>query len=184
MDSEKIIAETKQWVKDVVIGMNFCPFALKEFNRNTIRYIVYESTTQKPCIEAVLSECELLDNDDAIETTLLIFPNGFNTFSSFLNLVSKAENALINNDYEGIYQLANFHPDYLFTDSDDEDPANFTNRSIYPMLHIIRESSLDKVLKEYADPDEIPNRNIVLARQKGLDFMQQLRFSCMRNAKP
>lgn len=184
MDTEKIIAETQHWVKDVVIGMNFCPFALKEFNRNTIRYVVHESDSQKSSVDCILSECQLLNNDESVETTLVIFPNGFSTFMSFLNLVNKAENALVKNDYEGIYQLANFHPDYLFADSNEDDAANFTNRSIYPMVHILRESSLDKVLKEYTNPDEIPNRNIELTRKKGLAFMQQLRLNCMRNIKP
>ncbi len=179
MENEIIIAETKQWVKDVVIGLNFCPFALKEFNRNSIRYVVIASTTQKVCLAAVLAECELLDKDDNIETTLLIFPAAFKSFDSFLNLVDKAETLLAKHDYEGIYQLANFHPDYLFADSDKSDAANYTNRSIYPMLHLLRESSLDKVLTEYADPDKIPDKNISLAQEKGLAFMQQLRANCL-----
>jgi hypothetical protein len=184
MENEKIIAETKQWVRDVVIGMNFCPFALKEFNKNTIRYVVDESSTQKPCIDAVLNECIALDNDETIETTLVILPNGFEVFASFLKLIDKIENALIKNDYEGVYQLAHFHPEYLFADSDENDAANYTNRSMYPMLHILRESSLDKVLNDFSNPDSIPDKNIELARKKGLQFMQQLRLSCMKNVKP
>ncbi|MFM2224856.1 MAG: hypothetical protein RJA07_1058 [Bacteroidota bacterium] len=178
MENEIIIAETKAWVKEVVIGLNFCPFALKEFNRNSIRYVVVDATTQKPCLERVLEECKLLDEDESIETTLIIFPNAFKNFNSFLSIVDKAEGQLFENDYEGIYQVANFHPDYLFAGSDDTDAANYTNRSIYPMLHLLREASLDKVLSEYADPDKIPDRNIELARKKGLQFMQQLRQSC------
>jgi hypothetical protein len=184
MENEKIIAETKQWVKEVVIGLNFCPFALKEFNKNTIRYVVDESSTQKPCIDAVLNECTALDNDETIETTLLILPNGFESFTTFLNLVDKVEHHLFKNNYDGIYQLAHFHPDYLFADSDENDAANYTNRSIYPMLHILRESSLDKILNEFANPDAIPDKNIELARTKGLEFMQQLRLSCLKNTKP
>ena len=180
MEHEIIIAETKAWVKEVVIGLNFCPFALKEFNRNSIRYVVIEATTQKLCLEALLAECKLLDEDESIETTLIIFPNAFKKFNSFLSIVDKAEKELFENDYEGIYQVANFHPVYLFANSDDTDAANYTNRSIYPMLHLIREASLDKVLSEYADPDKIPDRNIELARKKGLQFMQQLRQSCIR----
>jgi hypothetical protein len=102
----------------------------------------------------------------------------------FLNLVDKVEHHLFKNNYDGIYQLAHFHPHYLFADSDENDAANYTNRSIYPMLHILRESSLDKVLNEFANPDAIPDKNIELARTKGLEFMQQLRLSCLKNAKP
>ncbi|MFM2048303.1 MAG: hypothetical protein RI955_851 [Bacteroidota bacterium] len=178
MKNEIIIAETKAWVKEVVIGLNFCPFALKEFNRNSIRYVVVDETTEKSCLDKLLEECKLLDEDESIETTLIIFSNAFKNFNSFLDIIDNAENELLKNDYEGIYQIANFHPDYLFAGSDEKDAANYTNRSIYPMLHLLREASLDKVLSEYTDPDKIPDRNIELARKKGLQFMHQLRQSC------
>ncbi|MEN9522290.1 MAG: hypothetical protein RL065_667 [Bacteroidota bacterium] len=178
MENNTIIQETKNWVKEVVIGLNFCPFAAKEFDNNTIRYEVIHETLQKILLQKLEEEYKLLDENEAIETTLLILPKGYESFDKFLSLVNKVENHLVKTDYEGIYQIANFHPDYLFADSDENDAANYTNRSLYPMLHILREASLDEVLMNYSDPEKIPNRNISVARKKGLAFMQQLRSSC------
>jgi hypothetical protein len=86
---------------------------------------------------------------------------------------------LIKNGYEGVYQVASFHPLYLFAGSDEKDAANYTNRSVYPMLHLLRESSIDKALESYIDPENIPVRNIEFARKKGLVYMKMLRDTCM-----
>ena len=93
----------------------------------------------------------------------------------YLDLVEMAEDLIEEEDYEGVYQVASFHPDYLFAGSDSEDPANYTNRSPYPMLHLLREESIEKALEHYSgDPDEIPERNIRFAREKGLAYMKRL----------
>ena len=89
-----------------------------------------------------------------------------------------AEKLLKQEGYEGIYQLASFHPLYLFADAAPDDAANYTNRSIYPMLHLLREASIDKALKHYKNPDKIPQHNINFAREKGLVYMQMLRDAC------
>jgi hypothetical protein len=94
-------------------------------------------------------------------------------------LVSTAEALLIESDYEGIYQVASFHPDYQFAGTLMADAANYTNRSIFPMLHLLRESSVDKALEHYADPEGIPDRNIDFAREKGPAYMKMLRDACM-----
>ncbi len=86
----------------------------------------------------------------------------------------------MDDDYEGIYQFATFHPDYVFADSETDDPANFTNRSPYPMIHILREESLDAALENFVGVDEIPEKNIALARKKGLAAMQALRDAAFR----
>jgi hypothetical protein len=118
---------------------------------------------------------ERLDNDPAIETSFLIFPNAFQQFDDYLDLVSLAEKLLKRKSYEGVYQVASFHPLYLFANSDESDPANYTNRSIYPMLQLLREESIDKALANYKDPEGIPARNINFAKEKGLVYMKMLR---------
>jgi hypothetical protein len=118
-----------------------------------------------------------LDSDATIETCFIIFPNAFQNFDDYLDLVSLAENRLKRNGYEGVYQVASFHPLYLFADSDQNDPANYTNRSIYPMLQLLREESIDKALENYKSPESIPARNINFAREKGLAYMKMLRDS-------
>jgi len=175
MRSEQIIDRTKKWIIDVVIGCNFCPFAANVVKQQTIFYKVDENTDMNACLDSFAGEMKRLDNDAGIETSFLIFPSGFQKFDDYLDLLSLAEDRLKRNGYEGIYQVASFHPLYLFANSDENDPANYTNRSIYPMLHLLREESIDKALENYKSPESIPGRNINFVRQKGLAYMKMLR---------
>lgn len=175
MTSEQIIDQTKKWIVDVVIGCNLCPFAANVVKQQTIFYKVDESTEMDECLASFVHEMKRLDNEVTIETSFLIFPNAFQKFDDYLDLVSLAENRLKRNGYGGVYQVASFHPLYLFADSDENDPANYTNRSIYPMLHLLREESIDKALEHYKSPESIPARNINFAREKGLTYMKMLR---------
>ena len=178
-DNEQIITQTQKWITDVVIGLNFCPFAAKEVKQNKVRYRVKNNADIKTAIEDLLQECKALDDDEYIETTLLIFPDSFTDFDDYLDLVALAEKALKKKGYEGVYQVASFHPQYRFADSDENDAANYTNRSIYPMLHILREESIDAALLRYEKPENIPARNISFAREKGAAYMQMMRDSCL-----
>lgn len=163
---------TKAWISQVVVGCNFCPFAQREVERNSIRYVVIEDTNIESALEATILECHRLDQDPKIETTLLIFPNAFTAFTPFLELLDYANELLKDQGYEGIYQLASFHPDYEFADSEQNDAANFTNRSPYPMLHLLREESIERVLAKYPHPEEIPVRNVEKARSLGSTFFR------------
>ena len=175
MNSGQIIDRTKKWIIDVVIGCNFCPFAANVVKQKTIFYKVEENKELETCLASFVLEMERLDNDPAIETIFLIFPNAFQQFDDYLDLVSLAEKLLKRKSYEGVYQVASFHPLYLFANSDENDPANYTNRSIYPMLQLLREESIDKALANYKDPESIPARNINFAKEKGLVYMKMLR---------
>jgi len=173
MNSEQIIDRTKKWIIDVVIGCNFCPFAANVVKQQTIFYKVEENAEMG--LNSFVHEMERLDNDPTIETSFLIFPNAFQQFDDYLDMLSLAEELLKRKGYEGIYQIASFHPLYLFANSDENDPANYTNRSIYPMLQLLREESIDKALANYKDPESIPMRNINFAKEKGLAYMKMLR---------
>ncbi len=175
MNPEQVIDRTKKWIMDVVIGCNFCPFAANVVKQKTIFYKVEENKEVETCLASFVLEMERLDNDPAIETSFLIFPNAFQQFDDYLDLVSLAEKLLKRKSYEGVYQVASFHPLYLFANSDENDPANYTNRSIYPMLQLLREESIDKALANYKDPESIPARNINFAKEKGLVYMKMLR---------
>src|SRR4030095_4457463 len=175
MTSEQIINQTKKWIVDVVIGCNLCPFAANVVKQQTIFYRVETSTDLETCLDSFIQEMKRLDNDEAIETSFLIFPNAFEKFDDYLYLVSLAEKILKQKGYEGVYQVASFHPLYLFAKSDENDPANYTNRSIYPMLHLLREESIDRALEFYKNPESIPQRNINFTREKGLTYMKMLR---------
>jgi hypothetical protein len=137
------------------------------------------ATKTVACLETFLHEVTRLDDEAAIETSFLIFPHNFKTFSSYLDMVSVAEKLLKQKGYNGIYQLASFHPQYKFAGAPDNDAANYTNRPVYPMLHLLRESSIDKALEHYDDPESIPDRNINFAREKGTLYMKMLRDNCM-----
>lgn len=174
-----IIAQTKKWITDVVVGCNFCPFAAREVKKNSIYYRVETGTSQELCLKTFLEECTRLDKDPAIETSFIIFPNAFQVFNNYLQLVSGAEKMIKERGYEGIYQVASFHPAYRFADAQDDDAANYTNRSVYPMLHLLREERIEQALERYANPELIPGRNIDFARKKGLTYMKMLRDACL-----
>jgi len=173
-----IIKQTESWIKQVVIDCNFCPFAAKALLKKTIHYSVQNQITDKDCLLILEQEVNYLNTNNHLETTFIIFGTDFKDFDSYLILVNKAESWLSKNNYDGIYQLASFHPDYCFEGADDLDPANYTNRSIYPMLHLLREESITKVLAFYKNPESIPHNNIAFAQNKGLQYMQALRLAC------
>jgi len=176
---EKIIEQTKKWITEVVIGCNFCPFAAKEIKQNTVHYQVETSAEKADCLKAFLQECSRLDDEGNIATTLLILPNAFQQFDDYLDLVADAEALLKENDYEGVYQVASFHPQYIFGGAPVNDAANYTNRSIYPMLHLLREEQITEALERYPHPENIPNNNINFAREKGVRYMKMLRDACL-----
>lgn len=177
--NEKVIQQTNNWIKSVVIDCNFCPFAAKAMFNKSIRYVVKSNVTMKESLAALKLELEELETKTDIETSFIIFENDFSDFDDYLDLVKKAEKLLTKEDYDGIYQIASFHPDYCFAGADEDDAANYTNRSIYPMLHILREDSLTKAISLFPNPEEIPHKNIDFARQKGLQYMQLLRSACL-----
>lgn len=177
--NERAIEQTKKWVNDVVVGCNFCPFAAHVIKQQRVYYCVEQSKDAAVCLQFFLEEAIRMDDDAATETSLVVFPNAFTTFAEYLDIVEVAEKLLQQNGYEGIYQVASFHPLYCFAGSNEEDAANYTNRSIYPMLHLIREDSIDKALANFKNPENIPGTNINFAQQKGLLFMQLLRQACM-----
>ncbi|MGG9962322.1 DUF1415 domain-containing protein [Ferruginibacter sp. SUN106] len=175
----EVIEQTKRWINDVVVGCNFCPFAANVVKQQSVFYKVENSGDPALCLTALLNEAIRLDDEADIETIFLIFPHSFALFDDYLDLVADAEDMLIEKGYEGIYQLASFHPLYMFANAVEKDAANYTNRSIYPMLHLLRESSIDKALENYKDPENIPGDNIDFARKKGLVYMKMLRDACM-----
>jgi hypothetical protein len=178
-NTDLIIEQTKKWIIDVVIGCNFCPFAAKEVKQNTVHYEVELSDQPVTCLKSFLTECRRLDQHPSIKTSFLILPNAVPDFAGYLNLLSSAEKIIKKNGYEGVYQVASFHPQYRFADATDDDAANYTNRSLYPMLHLLREESIEQALKKYPEPERIPERNILFAREKGAAYMQMLRDACL-----
>lgn len=160
-------AATRDWVEGFVVAHNVCPFARRELVGETIRFVEVAASEWEPALEALIEECRRLDATPAIETTLLVLRPGLEDFDDYLDFLAVAEALLVEQGYEGTYQLASFHPDYCFDGAEQDDPANFTNRSPWPMLHLLREAGLEHALAHYPEPEAIPERNIERMGQLG-----------------
>ena len=175
-----ITAQTKAWIVNVVIGCNFCPFASKVVQHDSILYRVEENANRKKVLETLAVTFSIMDGDTSTDTSFIILPRAFPQFNAYLQLVDTAEALLTRLGYDGIYQLASFHPHYVFAGSTGEDPANYTNRSPHPMLQILREEQVTKAIDSYPNTHEIPERNILFAQEKGLAYMKELKGGCMK----
>lgn len=161
MDVQKVKIDVARWLNDVVIGLNLCPFASKPANENRVRFYISSATDDELLLQDLQQEMELLDQKDAseIETTLVIIPGHLNDFFDYNQFLNWAERLIKRNGWLGIYQLATFHPDYCFAGAAPDDTENLTNRSPYPILHIIREASLEKALQYYEGVEAVPDNN-------------------------
>ena len=168
------VQQTTHWIESFVIKLNLCPFAKREMDKGSVRIQASTAQKTKQALLELSDEFARLDSTTAIETTFLIFPSFLNDFFDYLDFVDEAESILFTAGYEGVYQLATFHPLYCFTDVEMDDVTNYTNRSPYPMLHILREDSLDKAIEYYGDTDEIPENNQRCLRNLGLDEVKKI----------
>lgn len=162
----------------MVLGCNFCPFAARVVKENSIHFQVESGASLEICLQAVLNECIRLDANENIETSFIVFPETFKRFEDYLSLVSLSERLIKEEGYEGTYQIASFHPLYCFAGESPEDASNYTNRSVYPMLHLLREERIEQALLAHTDASGIPERNIRFAREKGTAYMKMLRDAC------
>ena len=169
-----IIETVRCWVESFVVDMNLCPFAGRELLRERIRFAVTRASTETDLLVALEAELELLVNDPAIETTLLIHPGVLQAFNDYNQFLDYADGLLLQMGLEGVCQVASFHPEYQFDDADTDAVENYTNRSPYPLLHILREASLDRALADYPDPEEIPRRNIERMKTLGKNRLEAI----------
>jgi uncharacterized protein len=174
VDDFQIINAVKYWLENTIIKFNFCPFAKREVDQGSVHYELVDDGNPEEQLHAMVNEFHRLDKHNAIETTILILPIGLESFFDYLDFLEIANDLLVAEGYEGTYQLASFHPDYCFGDSVQDDPANFTNRSPYPLIHILREASLEKVLAKYPQPELIPEKNIEVARETGKEVFEEI----------
>lgn len=150
----------KQWLAEVVIGLQLCPFAKAPFNKQQIRFYISKAETEEVLIDDLIRECQYLDDHATTETTLIICPNILDDFFMYNQFLLWAGRMLKQHQWEGVYQIASFHPDYTFFGIEADAPQNLTNRSPYPILHLLREDSLADILDRYSDPEGIPEKNI------------------------
>jgi hypothetical protein len=174
--SASVIRSTQRWLERAVIGLNLCPFAKAVHVKRQIRYAVSAATTADELLAELRHEIELLGraDPDEIDTTLLIHPQALNDFIDYHRFLKRADLAIRNLGQEGSLQIASFHPGYEFAGSAPDDIANFTNRSPYPMLHLLREASLDRAVAAFPDAATIYERNIDTLRRLGHEGWRRL----------
>lgn len=149
------------WLNTVVIGLNLCPFAGRPVGENRVRFQLSDSGLEEDVLADLIAEMERLDKTPVaeIETTLLILPNALQDFFDYTQFLIWARSQLKRQGWQGVYQLASFHPHYCFAGADPDDDENLTNRSPYPIIHIIREASLAKAIEYFEGVEGIPERN-------------------------
>ena len=175
-----VIAETMQWLERAVIGLNLCPFAKAVHVKQQIRYVVSEATSPEALCEALLDELKRLAdaNPNDIDTTLLIHPYtlGLGEFLDYNDFLEVADAALAELNLAGEIQIASFHPEYQFAGTEPDEITNYTNRSPYPMLHLLREASVEKAVAAFPDAADIFAKNMKTLEKLGHEGWQALGF--------
>ncbi|MBT3069009.1 DUF1415 domain-containing protein [Rhodoferax sp. U11-2br] len=176
LDDQTVVADTVAWLERAVIGLNLCPFAKSVHVKRQVHYTVSHATTPEALLEDLIHELKQLQALDAKErdTTLLIAPgclHGFLDYNDFLDL---ADQALVDLDLDGVLQIASLHPQYQFAGTKLDDITNFTNRSPYPSLHLLREESIDRAVAAFPDPQTIFETNMQTMENLGLAGWQAL----------
>lgn len=179
LKNENIVKNTSEWVKCFVVELNICPFAKQALLRNRIRFSVSTATSNENLLRDLKTEIELLDVNTEIETTLLIHAEVLQNFYNYNEFLSVADNLLVQMQLVGTYQIASFHPDYQFDGTKADDVENYTNRSPYPMLHILREDSVSTAVAKHPDADLIPKRNIEMMKQMGTLELDKMLHKCL-----
>jgi hypothetical protein len=166
---ETLIADTERWLTRAVIGLNLCPFAKAVHVKKQIRYVVSQATTPEDLLQDLLRELEFLAeaNPEVVDTTLLIHPHVLGDFLDYNDFLDTADAAVEELDLEGILQVASFHPQFQFADTETDDITNYTNRSPYPTLHLLREDSVSRAVEAFPEAESIFRKNIATLRKLG-----------------
>ena len=171
------LAETRDWVERVVIGLKLCPFAPAPALKGLIRYVTSDAETCEGLLEDLATELQRLVESPAeeLETTLLIHPRVLQDFRDFNDFLEVADELLRMLGLEGEIQIASFHPDYQFADTESGDIGNETNRSPYPTLHLLREDSIARAVDSFGDTSSIPATNLMTLQRLGRERLQALK---------
>jgi len=175
-DISQIENRVRHWLEKAVIGLNLCPFAKSVYVKDQVRIAICQAQDRHALTAQLYEELQLLASTPAqqIDTTLLVVPCLFEQFSDFNDYLDIAEAVLDELELVGEIQLASFHPFYQFADTEPDDVSNYTNRAPYPILHLLREDSLDKAAEQYPDASVIFQRNVAVVRELGVDGWRRL----------
>ena len=170
------VADTRRWLERAVIGLNLCPFAKAVVAKQQLRIVLSDASTPDALLAQLGEELLLLRDTpaDQIDTTLLVHPDVLGDFLDYNDFLEQADALVEALELDGILQVASFHPDYQFAGSEPDAVENFTNRSPYPTLHLLREDSVSRAVDAYPDPDAIIERNVATLRALGVDGWRKL----------
>ena len=179
MDTDAVLADTRRWIERAVLGLELCPFARQPLRLGRVRFRVSAADQPEPLLRELAEELLRLRDTPAsdCETTLLIHPRAFagaDRFEDFNDFLGLADALVEELQLDGELQVASFHPGYRFADVAGSDPANYSNRSPHPILHLLREDSVSRAVEAFPDPDEIVERNIETLERLGVDGFQRL----------
>jgi len=176
MTEAEVVARTQAWVDQVVIGLNLCPFAKAVVAKRQVRYVVCMDSDPEQVLKLLQTELQhLVDTDsEVLDTTLLIAPNVLPDFLAFNEFLFDCDSVLQSMGLEGVLQIADFHPRYQFAGTEPDDMGNFTNRSPYPTLHLLREDSIDKAVAAFPDASQIYERNVKVLEALGKEGWEAL----------
>jgi hypothetical protein len=181
-DPDQVILDTQTWLERAVIGLNLCPFAKAVVARRQVRFVVCSATTRGDLRDELARELRLLEATapEEIETTLLIHPAVLTDFVDYNDFLREADHTLAQLGLEGEVQIASFHPDYQFADCGPDDLDNYTNRSPYPTLHLLREASIDTAVRAFPDPSTIYEANKATLDRLGIEGWKALGIPCAK----
>ncbi len=170
------LAATRRWLERAVIGLNLCPFAKAVYVKQQVRFVLSDAELEDDLLEELGEELLRLRDTpaEAIDTTLLVHPRVLNDFLDYNDFLDRVDALIEALDLDGVLQVASFHPDYRFADTEPDDPGNGTNRAPFPTLHLLREDSLDRAVAAYPDADVIVERNLRTMETLGLDGLREL----------
>ncbi len=174
--SEDPIADTRRWLERAVIGLNLCPFAKAVHAKGQVRWVLSDASTPEALLAELGEELGLLRDADpgAVDTTLIVHPQVLQDFADYNDFLGEADALVEAMDLDGVLQVASFHPQYQFADSGPDDIENYTNRSPWPTLHLLREDSVSRAVEAFPDPDVIVERNVETLRKLGREGWEAL----------
>lgn len=178
LNQAEIIEVVAKWVETMVIGLNLCPFARRDWVSNRVRMSVSIAKNEADLLIDLEEEISLLRSDSSLETTLLIHPWVLQEFDDYNQFLSKTDILLDHRGWLGRYQIASFHPQYQFEGTEPDSVENATNRSPYPILHVLKERSVTSAIASHTDTLSIPEANIQLLRKMGKNSVEALLQAC------
>ena len=180
MSSHPVLRATQKWIDEVVVGLGFCPFASASIKAGGLRLELCATTEVEDLCRLLVDELVFLQSQkgETYDSTLLVHPNLLSDFAVFNEFLGMCEDILAGLSLEGVFQIASFHPRYCFADADENDVGNYTNRSPYLMLHILREASVTLAIADYTDPAGIPEKNLQKLAALSVTEMQAMLQGC------